>query len=87
MSPTVKRKQQETTAWVPSSTSNLIGTGLCDSLTFLKREMFACVLSCLLFFPLVAFCLRCLMHFSVLPIKIDEAGTKGDMSYLVALDA
>ena len=47
--------------------------------------MFACVLSCL-FFPLYFVC--CLLHiFSVLPTKIAEEGTKGNMSDLDAPDA
>ena len=48
--------------------------------------MFACVcLACC--FSACVFCLRCLLHFFVLPTKNAEAGTKGDMSYLDALDA
>ena len=71
---------------LPSSTSNLIGAGYCDTITFLNREMFACVLSCLCF-PLYFVCAAYLAYFSVLFTKIAEAGTKGDMSYLDAPDA
>ena len=61
VSPTEKR--QGTTTWgIPSSTSNSIGAGLCDAITFLKRNVLP--VSCLLVFPSCLFCLRCLSYFS-----------------------
>ena len=87
VSPTEKRQQQGRQLGLSSRTSNLTGASHCGTLTFLKREIFACVLSCL-FFPLVFFCLLPIAYFSrLVHKKIAEAGTKGDMSYLDAPDA
>ena len=72
---------------LPSRTSNMIGASFCDTVTFLKRETLACVLPCLLFFPLVYFVCAVYRIFPVLSTKIAEAGTKGEMSYLGAPDA
>ena len=59
VSPTEKRQQQGTTAWATEQNTQFDRGGHCDTLTFLKREMFACVLSCLFFSPCI---------FSALPI-------------------
>ena len=71
---------------LPSRTRNLIGAGHCDTITFLKREMFACILSCLLFRSLCILSAAYCILFPCCP-QIAEAGTKGDMSYLNAPDA
>ena len=67
----------------PSSTSSLIGAGLCDAITFLKR-IFCLYTVLFVFFPRV---FLSALSISVLPTKIAEAGTKGEMSYLDAPDA
>ena len=82
---TKMRQRQGTTAWAAEQNKQFDRAGHCDTITFLKREMFACALSCL-FFPLYFVCCL-LLIFSALSIKNAEAGTKGDMSYLDAPDA
>ena len=68
VSPTEKRKREGRQLGLPSSTSYLIEAGLCDAITFLKRETFACILSC---FSLLYFCLRCLSRiFPCCPQKL-----------------
>ena len=59
VSPMDKRQQQGTTAWAAEQNKQFTGAGHCDTLTLLKREMFAYVLSCL-FFRLYFVC--CLLH-------------------------
>ena len=83
LSPTEKR--QGTTK--PNSTSYLIGAGLCDAITFLKKEIFACILSCLFFCACCIFVCAVYRVFSPFCPQIAEAGTKGDMSYLDTPDA
>ena len=48
---------------LPSRTSNLIEAGHCDTITFLKKEMFACVPS-RLFFSLYFVCAAYFAYFS-----------------------
>ena len=59
----------------------MIGAGLCDAITFLKREIF-CL--CTVYRILSALSI---VFFPVLSTKIAEAGTKGEMSYSDAPDA
>ena len=55
---------------LPSRTSNLTGAGHCDTITFLKREMFA-MCTVVLVFSLV-FCLLPIAYFSRLVHKLPK---------------